>query len=368
MARRRPPRPDDQAPPPGGARAPGHQVRIGVLLPRTGPTGLWALGCEAAALVAAAELNAAGGVDGAEVELVFADPGPTCATTVGAAGWLRDDQGVAAVVGMQASDRRGATRRRLGGAIPYIYTPQYEGGLCGPATIPIGITDGEVLGPGIEWFAEHRRARRFFFVGNDYVWPRVTHGTTNEALHAARALSVGEAMIPFGTADYTSVLDRIRRARPDVVIGALLGEETVRFNRAFAEAGLDRSILRFLLAIDETLLWAIGADAAVGLYTAQTYFDAHVAEVREPMLAHYDLGFRGSRPPVNVISLGCYDGVHVAAALARGRGDDRHAPAIPDGFDRTRALHMIGQPMPRGRPPIHLGEADGTAFHVHATV
>ena len=51
------------------------RLKIALLVPLSGPAGLWGPSCQTSALMAAREINAAGGILGREVELVFADAG-----------------------------------------------------------------------------------------------------------------------------------------------------------------------------------------------------------------------------------------------------------------------------------------------------
>ncbi|WP_239031859.1 substrate-binding domain-containing protein [Paroceanicella profunda] len=346
-------------------------MKLGLILSHTGPMGLWTPGCEASAMLATAELNAAGGVYGREVELVPANAGTTTESAAAAARRLSAEHGVDAVIGMQPSNLRPAVRQGLGGSVPYIYTCQYEGGYCGPGTVATGITDWEVLAPAIGWLAEQRGARRFYYVGNDYIWPRVAHGTAEAAVTEAGGRLVGDSLLAFGERDYSYVMDQIRAIRPDVVISVLLGEEAVAFNRAFGESGMARNMLRLGLAFDESLLWGVAPENAENLYAVHTYFDSLRSQGREKMVAAYERGYGNSRPPVNVYSLGCYDGVHLAAALARSVGrvhGGEMARLTSNRFGRADAMAMLGLPGARRRPPIHIAEADGTEFIVRATV
>lgn len=205
------------------------------------------------------------------------------------------EENVDAVIGLQSSDLRPAVRRGLAGLAPYIYTPHYEGGFCGPGTAPLGITDGEVLNPSLDWLAQHRGAKRFFFVGNDYIWPRVAHGTTEEAVQGAGGRLVGQALMPLGQRDYAPVLDAIRKARADAVVIAMLGEDSVCFNRAFAEDGLAASVVRLNLAFDETQLLALADAGTENLFAAQTYFDTSRGDGRDALAERYDACFSGQR-------------------------------------------------------------------------
>lgn len=335
-------------------------MKLGLILPRRGPSGLWAPGCEAAAFLAVAEINAAGGVRGDPVRLIVACSGETPADAAEAAGALRETERPDAVIGFQPSHMRHAVRAQLAGAVPYFYTPQYEGGYPGPATMALGVTDEEALRPALSWLMDTRRVRRCFFVGNDYIWPKTAHGTAHDAMAQCGLRSCGSAIIPFGTDDYEPVLGAIRRAAPDLVITVLLGEETVRFHRAFAAAGMAARSLRLALAMDETLLLGIGPDAAENLFAAETFFAGHDGRADDPMLALYDAAYGRSLPPVNVFSLGCYKAIRLVADLAgeAGRSD---AKGLLKSIRRPHAR--------RGRlKPIHIAEADGTGFRVRATL
>ena len=95
---------------------------------------------------------------------------------------LIDIEGVGAIIGGHASNVRDAVSARIAQRVPYIYTPQYEGGAMGPSTVAIGSVDGELLAPALAWFKSERQAERFFFIGNDYIWPRMAATTTRNIL------------------------------------------------------------------------------------------------------------------------------------------------------------------------------------------
>src|SRR5258708_5520110 len=112
-------------------------MRIGALISGSGPAGIWGPSSIACAMLANAELNAAGGLFGEPVELIVADPGWTTREAAEASGRLVEVDAVDAVIDMHPSNVRQAVKRRLRGAVPYIYTPQYEGGESTPGTVAI---------------------------------------------------------------------------------------------------------------------------------------------------------------------------------------------------------------------------------------
>lgn len=351
-------------------RAPDYQdpMRVGVILSHSGLAGLWTPGCQGAALVAAAELNAAGGVLGHEVEIVLCDSGETQHSAFHAAQNMVIEQRVDAVIGLQSSNLRSAVRNGLAGLAPYIYTAHYEGGYCGPGTATIGVTDTEVLTPSIRWLAENRGAQRYFFVGNDYIWPRVAYGTTEAAITGAAGRMVGRALIPLGCRDHAPILDRIREARPHVVVMALLGEDAVVFNRAFGEAGLSRDMLRLMLAFEETQLLGVAPENSENLYAGASYFQGTTDHGRDLLMENYQSSFAGTLPDVTTNSLNCYDAIHLVAALARQAGHvDGHLMArqLRQRLPRSRAYQLIGRSEISAR--VALAEAHGTEFRVCST-
>ena len=342
-------------------------MKIGLLFCRGGPAGLWSPSAEASAIVAAAEINTAGGVLGEDVELVVGDVGTTEREAAEAAGLLVDVQEVDALVAMHPSSTRDAVARVTAGRVPYLYTPQFEGGAINPHAIAIGGTDDMLLGPALAWITEHRRAERFFLVGNDYIWPRTTHATAGRLIRAAGGAVVGAAILSFGTEDYGSLFARMRQARPHVVVLSLLGLEAVRFNRAFAAAGMHRHCLRLALAQDETVLYASGADSTEELMVASHYL-AHVhTRGNDRFLEVYHAAFGPEAPPVNAFGQSCYEGMHALADLARHAGRLDHRALRRAARDRVRcrtARNNAFEAPLGGRHPVYVATVDGFAQNV----
>lgn len=322
-------------------------------------------------MAAATELNDAGGVLGGAVELVEENAGYTPEHAFQATRKLIFDHNVDAIVGMQASYMREAVRDAAGGLAPYIYTPQYEGGFTGPGTAAVGLTDMEVLNPGIDWLANKRRARRFFFLGNDYIWPRIAYGTASQSIRDTGGTVVGQAILPLGHRDYDEVLTQIRVAQPDVIVCALLGEDSVCFNRAFAEQGLSRHMLRLTLAFEETLLLGVGPENAENLFAVQSFFGGNPPENRDRMLDSYARVFPEGAPMINANAMNVYDSVHLVAELANkaNRVDGFLMARLLDrNFRRPTIYEILGQPEVATEPRIHIAEADGTSFVIRDTV
>ena len=85
-----------------------------------------------------------------------------------------------AFIGMHDSAVRGALTSLFKGQVPYFYTPVYEGGECSPGTFMNGETPSQQLEPVIPWVTSEKKIKKWFMVGNDYVWGRNTNAAAKE--------------------------------------------------------------------------------------------------------------------------------------------------------------------------------------------
>lgn len=346
-------------------------MKIGMLHSRSGVAGLWAPAMDAAAIVGAAEINAAGGVLGEEVEIVFGDCGFSAVEALNTVDTLIDIDGVDAIIGGHPSNIRDPVSRRVAGRMPYIYTPQYEGIACGPSTVAIGSTDHELMAPALHWLRTEMNAERYFFIGNDYIWPHVALHTTRTLMRAQGGRLVGHATVPTEGADYEPLFKQIVQSGAQVLIQALVGQSSVDFNRCFAAAGLDEKILRFGLIVDETVICGIGSDASNNLFTAASYFAGHRSRSNDHFLELYHQAFGEFAPPVSAASVGFYEGLHVLAGLAKTlltRNGAVLAHHLQRPMPRPTVRHML-EDKPVGQwPSVYMGRADGVTMQVVAAL
>lgn len=234
-------------------------IKLGLLIPRSGVSGIWAPSAVACAQLATAELNEAGGVLGHHVALVPLDAGTTALSTAEAASDAVREQGIDAIVGMFASFCRRPVSQAINGRVPFIYTPQFEGFETDATVVTTGETSRELLAPALRLLSEGNRDRRYFLCGNDYMWPRASVAVAHAMIQEiGRGVVTGEMFLPLGSRDYDEILSRIAATRSDVVMPFFLGADAIHFNRAFCEAGLVSQATRFACAVDETIVYGTG--------------------------------------------------------------------------------------------------------------
>ncbi len=340
-------------------REPG-RLRVGLVVPQSGALGLTGPSAVDAALLAAHELNTAGGVRGRYVDLVLVDGGRAPAEVAAETGRLCEADAVDAVVGFHTSDVHRAVEAVVAGRTPYVFTPPHEGGRRRAGVVCTGVDPGRQLSGPIAWLARHHAARRWALVGNDYIWPQAVHRQARRAVAAAGGRTVLERRVPLGgvAAGMERLLDDLRGARPDALLLSLVGRDLAHFNAGLRQAGLDRGLVRLSGALEENGLLAVGGDRTGLLYAAMPSFESLRDERHLGLAArHRDL-FGPGAPVLNTYAEGVYDGIRLVAALADvdGLHPGLLGPAVARTLGRSDGASAR----------VHLARADGLGFDVVA--
>jgi urea transport system substrate-binding protein len=258
--------------------------RVALVLPRHGPAGIFGLECLAAAELAAAEIDNAGGVAGRSIRYVHVDAGGDPDVVAGRIGSLLRAGDIDAVTGWHLSNLRQSIARVVQGRAPYVYAAAYEGGELGDGVLCSGEVPGDQILASLAWLRTELRLRRWFLVGNDYVWPRETAARTIEGLTGGDIRVLACRFVALGTENprvWQSVIEEVVRTGAEGVITLLVGSDAVRFNRAFAEADLSASVVRFSPFIDETVVLATGAEATENLFVSAGWGAGSLEHCRE---------------------------------------------------------------------------------------
>lgn len=337
---------------------------VGLLVPINGSAGIWGPSSIACAQLAQAEINDAGGLLDRRVRLQVIDSSDEALDVGAITGQLMRRGAIDAIVGMHTSQVRQRVLRDVARQIPYVYTPLYEGGERTPGVFALGETPGQQLRPAIEHLIGRYRANRWMFIGNDYVWPRVSHGLAARYVNDLGGEVLADRYLPFGVEDHSELLDEIRRLRPNAILLSLVGQDAVQFNRAFGRCGLSRGIFRLSCAIEENGLLAIGADNTEGLFVSSGYFAALDTDANMAFKERYHNHFGQRAPTLNSLGQSTYEGMHFMAALAQRAADDE-APLIgplatPLAFRSVRGTRYLGND--QCSQPTYLAQARGHLF------
>ncbi|GHE57761.1 hypothetical protein GCM10018771_44280 [Streptomyces cellulosae] len=348
--------------------ADGSTLNVALVYPMRGPAGILGPTCESCARLAAEEVNRAGGVLGRELRLLEVDGGAEPRQVADEVEALVATGAVHGVTGWHISSVRQAVAPRIAHRVPYVYTALYEGGERTDGVYLTSETPSWQLLPAMRLLAEERGVRRWFVVGNDYVWPRRTARAARRYARESRGRVCGEAYLPLGAHEFAALLRRIERADADGVIVLLVGSDAVRFNRAFAAAGLDRRCLRLSTLMDENMLLAGGPEASVDLFSTAGYFASLADRNTLDFQGSYAARFGVDAPVPGSLGESCYEGVLLLAALVeRARTLDVSAigaTAADVRYEGPRGL--LGLDGRHVRQRVYLAQADGLDFNVLA--
>lgn len=335
------------------------EIRVAMLIPMSGAAGLWGPSCLACATLATEDWNRAGGMHGRQVGLTVIDASDESQTLESEVQDLVADGGVAAMVGMHTSSVRERITRVVGGRLPLVYTPLYEGGRLPRGVMAIGETPDDQLLPALAWLSTRYRLTRWFLLGNDYCWPRRTHALASEALVSAGCEVRGNRFVPLGAFDAERAVDEIRRSNAQAVLMSLVGQDAVDFSRAFGESGLGARVLRLSCAIEENGLLAMGADCTDGLFVAAGYFANLGTDRNYAFKERYWTRFGDRAPTLNALGQSTYEGMAFLRGLLSPRTERRKAEIEFNSVRSTRWCSNTDK-----ATPIYLAQAEGLALSV----
>jgi len=271
---------------------------------------------------------------------------------------------------MHDSATREALVSTIKGKVPYIYTPVYEGGECSFNTYCMGETPNQQARPSIGWLASERKAKSYYLIGDDYVWPRKTNEEAKKYIAENGGSIAGEEYVPFGAPNkFEEVVTRIKSAKPDVVVITLVGADNVNFNRTFAGFGLDKDIARLAFLLEENTLMGVGAESSANLYSCMGYFANDPSPANTKFKAAYQAKFGDKAPQLATIGVDCYAGVNCARQLVMKAGGTNGQKCM-DASEGLTFDTAAGPATMRGRQvdkSMFLADCKGTQFNVLKT-
>lgn len=259
------------------AMAEGDAIRIGVVTPISGTyAGIgqqvtWGLD------MAAAEINANGGIMGRQIELVYEDSEANPAVAVQKAEKLYTSENVDFLTGTVNSGATlavGQVAERAGKllATTVSFSDAITGDKCSPNVFRVNARAGQQSAALAAWVKQKKPGAKVFYLGPDYEMGRSTVAAFKENAELVGAESVGEVFAPLDSKDYSQYFGRVRSARPEVLYTSVAGNDTVRLFTQMKDFGVldGLTVLGASGTVTGQNIGAIG-DAAEGFITGVGY-------------------------------------------------------------------------------------------------
>lgn len=283
-------------------------------------------------MLAVAEINEGGGIDGRYLSPVVVDPGPEPQACRELADRLLVDEKVGVIFGCCSSASRKAVLpvvERHGGLL--WYPSLYEGFEYSPNILYGGAVPNQIVVPLAAYlFRQH--GRRFLLVGSNYIFPREINRLLKEILAESGGSVVAEHYLPLGAerGGFHQVMTEARDLATEVVFSTVVGGDAAKLYEAHRAAGLDPDLVSIAgLTVSESELAGIATDARAGHLTAAAYFEPVTTPANAEFRARFGKRFGPGRRP-GMYSEATYAQVHMFAQAVARAGPDSHPEAIRD--------------------------------------
>jgi ABC-type branched-subunit amino acid transport system substrate-binding protein len=266
-------------------------------------------------LLAIEEINAAGGINGREIEPVIADPASETTAFGHCAQQLMVEHGISTIFGCYTSCSRMAVLpvvERLNGLL--WYPTLYEGFEFSPNVIYTGAAPNQNTVALCEYLMDHY-GDRFYLVGSDYIYPRETNRVMRGLVRSRGGKVVGETYVNLRAqpTDFLRVIRDIRELQPSVIFSTVVGDATTYLYQSYADAGFDpRQLPIASPTTTEAEIRAMGSDVGEGHITAAPYFQGVDGDRNQSFVHRYKKQY-GDSEPTNMCAEAAYFQVHLFA-------------------------------------------------------
>ncbi len=302
-------------------------IRVGVISPLTGAWTVYGKAHSAGFQMAVDEINEKGGVQGRPIEIVLGDSKTEPRIVVEQANRLIRQERVDFLAGTFSSAERNAAGPVVTSANKILLYPTfYEGqekeyypGVCNQNIFMFGPEPTQQVWPHMQYMMDNF-GKKFFMIGSDYAWPRVTNLVTKRKLEELGGEVVAEVYIPFNTPQYELVLRDIRASGADIIFHSLTGSDTVNFRRQYAAAGMKDDFAFWTVDDEEVVTSGLGPEVSQGDYVSFDYFMTIAHPNNKAFLERFRAKF-GQDALMNTVGVAMYNAAYMAAAAIEKTGE-----------------------------------------------
>lgn len=311
-------------------------VKVGVVTPLSGTYAGIGQQVKWGLELATKEINAAGGINGRKVELLFEDEEANPAVATQKAEKLFQVNKVDFLTGTVNSGStlavgQVAERNNRLIATTVSFADSITADRCSPNVFRVNARAGMQSAALAAWMVKERPNADVFFLGPDYEMGRSTVAAFKSAATAKGAKAVGEVFAPLDNKDYSPYFGQIRAAKPAVIYTSVAGNDTVRFFGQMAEYGINKNMI--LVGASGTVtsqnLPAIGK-AAEGFVTGVGYSPKLENPQNKKFVADFQAAYKTLPDLYGADSYGLMYFLKAAAEKSKSLDTDKLRAAMKD--------------------------------------
>ncbi len=317
-------------------------VKIGLILPMTGPFASTGRQIEAAARLYMAQHGTT--VAGKRVELIVRDDTGTPDVTRRIAQELLVNDKISVLAGFGLTPLAFATAPLATQAkVPMIVMAAATAAITeqSPFIVRASFTLPQATQPMADW-ATHNGLKRVASLVTDYAPGIDAEKAFKERFARDGREVVADVRVPLRNPDFAPFLQRVADLKPDALFVFVPSGVGAQFMKQFQERGLDKSGVKLIGTgdlTDDDILNEMG-DVALGVVTTHHYSAANPSAANKAFVAAYKAANKGARP--NFMGVGGYDGMHLVYEALKKTGGSA------DGTRMVDAMKGMSWTSPRG--------------------
>jgi len=351
----------------------GDTIKVGILHSLSGTMAISEVSVKDSEMMAIDEINASGGVLGKKIQPVIEDGGSNWPNFAEKAKKLLQQDKVATVFGCWTSASRKAVLPVFEENNGLLWYPvQYEGMEASPNIFYTGAAPNQQIVPAVEWLLKNK-GKKFFLLGSDYVFPRTANKIIKAQVTAMGGEVIAEEYTPLGHTDFSTIVNKINAAKPDVVFNSLNGDSNVAFFKQLKDAGITSKDLTTLsVSVAEEEVRGIGAANMQGHLVSWNYYQTTDTPENKEFVKKYKAKYGADRVTDDPIEA-AYDAVYLWAAAVQKAGstDVAKVKEAAKGieFKAPEGLVKIEGENQHLWKPVRIGEvtADGLIKEIWST-
>ena len=286
------------------------EVTVGQLHSATGTMAISETGSIQAERLAIDQINASGGILGRKIKIIQEDGASDWPTFAEKSKKLLTSDHVAAVFGCWTSASRKAVLPVFEKENGLLYYPTfYEGLEQSKNVFYTGQEATQQILAGLDWIAKEKKAKTFFLIGSDYIWPRTSNKIARKHIeNVLHGTVVGEEYYPLGHTQFSSLINKIKLKKPDVVYAIVMGGSNVSFYKQLKAAGVTADKQNLLtISVTEDEMLGIGGENVVGFYAAMKFFQSLDNDNNKKFVSAFK-GKYGSKAVIGDVTQAAYEG------------------------------------------------------------
>ncbi|HEY5225735.1 MAG TPA: ABC transporter substrate-binding protein [Methylovirgula sp.] len=276
-------------------------IKIGMHDPFTGTYAAEGESEKRGALMALAEVNAKGGINGRKVQLVTEDEGANAGLAAQKAHKMIEQDKVDFLMGAvssatalsvnQVAHEKGMLYMVTGG-----HTDPVTGTQCHWTTFRI-CTTTYMLAAGLADTLYKKFGGKWYFITPDYAYGHTLQAAYAKLLEGFGGKVLGNSLSPLGTTDFSSYLIKAQQSKPDVLVLLVDGQDLVNCMKQAAQFGLMKKFAIGGGLSELEVLRALPKEAKQGWWTLEWYWDQpNTPHVKEWVAAYQKANPDGTWP------------------------------------------------------------------------